>query len=682
MSIKKLPFSERFVQILIENNGATDNNTACSGNTVYSEGQIKQSILAFLPNNPDKKFFDNITKISKDSTQTKPNFGFNLKYPFSIVKVAEIYLEFSTFIPKRYLKFNYFKSGYDVNQKNEMVSFKYNEPKVENLKILKVQNNFVSHVLRLNEFNIELLNKIKALIVSKRRDVKTINSFTFTFIEPRNCEINIEKCLIEININEFIVTIKIIFYDIDKPLVYPEEKKEYLKEYFLYVNQSLETGHFFLHENMLCYKVSYYPSFNLDFVTDFYRIIQKYIGIFSLHQENVTKICKKIDVNLQETIENGRNLRQSKTKNYIRKCYKLNENQILMEKSIYSKLMSRTKDFYFANRFNLRSALISEDKVYYISPLTGQDFIEACAEDPDEIIEDFLELINETMSFGIFFKDFKFEDFVIEKERIICKYNRPLNEIFETDIPDTQHIKYIEKIYNSLLSELCYLQNKAIDEKIVFYNRNDLKALFPNRHPILLDENTAKERLRLYQNNAYMFCVKYDGIMSIKNDKYLISSKKEFKIQYKEFTQSASPSDKYTFMMNLIDIIITISSKDSSISALSPECLGFCKHGKLKIMIKTSEEISGHFKAPEVQKGRVSKTSLVYSFGKIFYFMLSDNMIYSNEDFIILTEYKNTFPHVNQILTVCLAPQPFKRENIQKIKDRFSGFNELYSIYK
>ena len=375
------------------------------------------------------------------------------------------------------------------------------------------------------------------------------------------------------------------------------------------------------------------------YATSFYphSVISENMGSYLFAQRLIERLVfqYKYFYNLaRKSIERN----QKTLGNYITVHKILDSDDYLKEKQIIN-FFQTSQDVYFKSRFLFHLITFQEDfsVIYYKRP-SPQPFFEFSQEQPLDTLNSIFTLIEKLGQIGLRFKDNKFplNQFAWYEEKPTYNYSQPLSSILEPNTsstpsknpksPDSITQECILKTKENFFQALITFSNDSLASNKTTFTYQESLSLLENSETIELDEDfderLARLRIELFESNKFKFFREYRGILQVAGKSFLLCSAGFDADLRQRIVESYEDLEGFyeflsMFLQEFVEKLGKILTKNSNFACFDTSCIGFSNDGLIMIEAKAREEVDESFTAPEVLKGRSSRLSLIYSFGKV-----------------------------------------------------------------
>jgi hypothetical protein len=447
------------------------------------------------------------------------------------------------------------------------------------------------------------------------------------FVLTNSYGIHLLKCNVEVKIVKDVFFIIISMKPNEKILADIQlESIMDLKKYFRVVNKKNKCGCFMW--NNQSRTVEFRVNFRMDPIAKYrgkmHEAVLYYSRQYFLHTQEIYTICSRIDRNMGKLLADANRRSVKNTTKTVEIV--LNDFQMANEKQIKQKMLEETKFFVLRNRFNHKETEFNFNTAYYKVRSDCYE-LEETLSTPDKVFEELKDIAENLAKYSLYFKDcfIPVELFSWADERAIYTYKKPLCEILEV-LPALPQ-NYIKNIMVILAAQFqAKLRNQIYTSWMptsTVQNASISEETIPS--------DNATERLALYRDNQNQSTIRYYGIEH-KNTACAAIRYKLFYTTLEDWLRDKDENGVYNLVVMIGNIINTLQAKKTSICALDHTCFGFCKHGKLKVLLKATKEIALLFQAPEVQKGKIHRKSLNFSFAWLIAYCINKHCEIKEKD--------------------------------------------------
>lgn len=682
--ISNLKLGESLMRFEIDSDLTSDIPIPCH-KIVYKSDKVKYSFLSYSPKAASKEyleyFFTNLGYSTErldsnmETSQTK-------KFYISFIVLKDLnYLEIEFTRPD--LSHFFLENRLNALVLHEKGTFKYNIRKEISNGCVQVSE-FINWVRSsVNEAEVKDKLVINCLIyglkLRKKENFRVIGEYLY-FIEPTSNLKYFRRILVEIQVKNDIIQTKFLLlgrveqtfkdfgsalieeflYEANQETALSVEVYNNLKVYLKEINHSLCQGQFYWGKNLI-YVTNYYLPSELNKNVFLGNCFNVDLELIKLHIPNLIQILFMSNTVLKSIIRSGKDLKIEEKFQSI--SFKLSPKEYSTALSI-QKVLKDSRNPYLNNRFYYKNIKFDPDllEVTYFTMSKFISFSEYSKEYPSLVIKALNNLISELYSLNLTFKDkiFPLELFNWYEERPVFSYSVPLSRILQIELQITKESS-LESCKNSLLSAILQ-HHTLLLRNIPIYTSKELKKISQSINLIKVPQNIAEERMRLYEQNKISRCIQYYGLFQVKNEVFLMANSK-FETTLNQKLLTLNMKNRIKILKKLFFILEEILQKNSDFCCFDLESFGQVQNKKLLLKFLAKEEINPIFKAPEVIKGRSCRSSLIFSFGKIVEYCLTENFTLD-----IPMQIKSKFPELYRLANECCEWRINKRINLAELK--------------
>jgi hypothetical protein len=401
------------------------------------------------------------------------------------------------------------------------------------------------------------------------------------------------------------------------------------------------------------FRGKFYLEKNISYVSTFYAMeISKYNGsIFLILQEILNKeITPNVDNfisivnNMREKVCIKPNVQNDKKIDLI-----VSETQLRETKEIFKRLDEDKATTFFISRFLTKSVRFGNNQLT-IFVKNPTERLEDVFRSKNELYNALSEIALELSKYYLGFKPCYFLNYMkVFQEKPVFTYEVPLSEIIEI-YPRITH-EYLDSIVGKHITQIeienkrkkhkkkndkefkDFINKKAIKREslnIIHENLINLsqeknftelsKVFDENMHnyqnttSIKLSTQTANARFQFNKVLCFPFVIKIEGF--INKGQNCIVIYRNFDETLEERIKNIDSHKFKLVVMEILAMVEIIQLKDSQFGSFDLSCFGYCEN-KLKMLLKSSDEIEDDYLAPEVKLGRSSNSSIIFSLGTL-----------------------------------------------------------------
>lgn len=488
--------------------------------------------------------------------------------------------------------------------------------KSENFQILPYLNLFTKELRNFENEDKFLLNCLKTEFFERRKRNFIVENEVIRLVELNSYMDCLRKVEICVSVKNQVIRLEYILNHEDylgdstlKPEVI-ENIKSYIEE----INKNIYQGKFYW-SGKICFKYSYHSFLYVKQNMSTYPLIRRDLDLINLHIPHFQEILTGKVHSIAQLINHSKLLKLLPKFKF--KSFQLPEVQIKKTLSILE-ILNTKKDLFLSNRFNHKRIQINAKENILICPVPNEhtEFDQMVLDHPTQVIQSIVELIEQLGQIGLYFNNsfFPLSLFIWYEEKPVFNYSIPLHELLS--ISQEPPAILINNTKESVLIQLIQLNSAGIEKDSQSFDINEARELLGCFELRRVEETQINNLIAMNQSNSSVVSKTCSGICRLGDEKMLIFNG----VTKKNLLQALDQMDlnrRLKVFVQIFDLIRVVLDKNSEISCIDLECIVFYERKKVKLEIKSVDQVLDEFKAPEVKSGRKARASLIYSFGKI-----------------------------------------------------------------